>query len=67
MAYNISRLSGAMAAIWIGLKLALKGLRQYGLILTMLIVTKFILVDLNGENSITRIGALIAGHYSALE
>ncbi len=61
MAYNISGLVIAMAAIWIGLKLALKGLRQYGLILTMLIVAKFILVDLNRENSITRIGALIAG------
>ncbi|MBC7959974.1 MAG: hypothetical protein H7X94_08915, partial [Vallitaleaceae bacterium] len=36
-------------------------LRLYGLILTIIMVVKFILVDLSQENSITRVLALMFG------
>ncbi|MGF7145619.1 putative membrane protein [Anaerotaenia torta] len=44
-----------------GFKLRNKGIRLCGLILTIIMVARFIVVDLNQENSITRVLALIAG------
>ncbi len=59
--YSIVGLVIAIASILVGLKLRNKYLRLYGLFLTILMVAKFILVDLMEENSITRVIALIAG------
>ena len=58
---SITGLSLALLSIAAGFKLKLKGLRLYGLILTILMVLKFIAVDLNQENSITRVVMLMAG------
>lgn len=58
---SITGLSLALFSIAAGFKLKLKGLRLYGLILTILMVLKFIAVDLNQENSITRVVMLMAG------
>ncbi len=59
--YSIAGLIVAVGSISIGFKLRNKSIRQYGLVLTIVMVAKFILVDLNEENSITRVLALIAG------
>lgn len=58
---SITGLSLALLSIAAGFKLKLKGLRLYGLILTILMVLKFIAVDLNQENSITRVAMLMVG------
>lgn len=58
---SITGLSLALLSIAAGFKLKLKGLRLYGLILTILMVLKFIVVDLNQENSITRVAMLMVG------
>lgn len=59
--YSISGLIIAVASISLGFKFRFKNLRLYGLILTILMVIKFIIVDLSEENSITRVIALIIG------
>ncbi|WP_429149753.1 DUF2339 domain-containing protein [Anaerotaenia torta] len=51
----------AIGSISVGFKLRNKGIRLCGLILTIIMVARFIVVDLNQENSITRVLALIAG------
>lgn len=59
--YSIAGLLVAIGSITMGFKLENKGIRLYGLILTIIMAAKFILVDLSQENSITRVLALIAG------
>lgn len=59
--YNIAGLVVAVASIALGFKWAMKGLRDYGLCLTILVVLKFIVVDMRGENSIKRVLSLIVG------
>ncbi|SHO42957.1 DUF2157 domain-containing protein [Anaerocolumna xylanovorans] len=59
--YSIVGLIVAIGSISVGFKLKIKSIRQYGLVLTILMVAKFIFVDLNQENSITRVFALIIG------
>lgn len=61
VAYSIVGLLVAIGSISVGFKLNNMNLRQYGLVLTIIMVAKFILVDLNQENSILRVLALIAG------
>ncbi len=61
VAYSVAGLIVAIGSISAGFKLRNKGIRQYGLVLTIMMVAKFIFVDLNQENSITRVLALIAG------
>lgn len=51
----------ALGSIAIGFIRKSKGLRLYGLMLTILMVLKFIVVDLSQENSIIRIIALLLG------
>ncbi len=59
--YSIAGLLVAIGSITAGFRLRNKGIRLYGLVLTIIMVAKFIFVDLNQENSITRVLALIAG------
>ncbi|MFT4107137.1 MAG: DUF2339 domain-containing protein [Lacrimispora sp.] len=59
--YSIIGLMVAIGSISAGFKLRNRSIRLYGLVLTIIMVAKFIVVDLNGENSITRVLALIAG------
>ncbi len=59
--YSLTGLILAILCIAIGFKIKVKSLRLYGLILTILMVVKFIAVDLSGENSITRVIALMVG------
>lgn len=59
--YSIAGLIVAIGSILIGFKIKNKGIRQYGLVLTIIMAAKFILVDLHQENSITKVLALIAG------
>jgi uncharacterized membrane protein len=61
LVYSVSGLILALLCIIIGFQIKTKSLRLYGLILTVLMVIKFILVDLSQENSITRVLALVAG------
>lgn len=59
--YNIAGLVVAVISIALGFKWAMKGLRDYGLCLTILVVLKFIAVDMRGENSIKRVLSMIVG------
>ena len=59
--YNIAGLVVAVISIALGFKWAMKGLRDYGLCLTILVVLKFIVVDMRGENSIKRVLSMIVG------
>lgn len=59
--YSITGLVVAIVSITVGFKLKVKSIRLYGLILTIIMVAKFILVDLIQENSITKVLALILG------
>ncbi|HHV08776.1 MAG TPA: DUF2339 domain-containing protein [Clostridiales bacterium] len=61
VAYSIAGLVIAIGSILAGFKFKAKSIRLYGLVLTIIMVVKFILVDLNERNSITRVLALIAG------
>jgi hypothetical protein len=58
---SVAGLIIALLSIAVGFKLKMKSLRLYGLIITMLMVLKFIAVDLSQENSIIRIVALFIG------
>ena len=58
---SVAGLIIALGSIAIGFIKKAKSLRLYGLMLTILMVLKFILVDLSQENSITRIFALLLG------
>lgn len=59
--YSIVTLLLAVVAIYVGFKLSIKVIRQFGLCVTLLMVAKFIFVDLQGENSITRVIAFAIG------
>ncbi len=59
--YSVAGLMIAIASISLGFRFRLKNLRLYGLVLTIVMVGKFIIIDLGQENSITRIIALIFG------
>jgi hypothetical protein len=61
VAYSIVGLIVALCCISAGFILRNRNIRLYGLVLTIIMVAKFILVDLNQENSIIRVLALIAG------
>ena len=61
VAYSIVGLMVAIGSISVGFKLRNRSIRLYGLVLTIIMVAKFIIVDLNQENSITRVLALVAG------
>lgn len=61
VSYSVVGLVLAIASIYIGFKYGIKIIRQYGLGLAMLMVVKFIFVDLQGENSITRVVAFTIG------
>ncbi|MDO4794030.1 MAG: DUF2339 domain-containing protein [Filifactor alocis] len=59
--YSVVALLLAVVAIYIGFKLSIKVIRHFGLYITLLMVAKFIFVDLQGENSITRVIAFAIG------
>lgn len=59
--YSIVGLLVAIGCISAGFLLKNRNIRLYGLVLTIIMVAKFILVDLMQENSIVRVLALIAG------
>lgn len=59
--YSVAGLMVAIAWISLGFYLKVKSVRLYGLVLTLVMVAKFIIVDLSGENSMTRVLALIVG------
>ncbi len=59
--YSVAGLIVAISSIVAGFKLSIKNIRLYGLILTIMMVAKFILVDLSQENSIVRVLALVFG------
>lgn len=59
--YSVVGLLLAIGAIYAGFKREVKSIRQFGLGITMLMVAKFILVDLQVENSITRVIAFAIG------
>lgn len=58
---SVAGLIIALLSIAVGFKLKMKSLRLYGLIITMLMVLKFIAIDLSQENSLIRIIALFIG------
>lgn len=58
---SVAGLVISLLSIVAGFKIKMKSLRLYGLIVTILMVLKFIFVDLGQENSITRIVALLLG------
>ncbi len=58
---SVAGLTIALLSIALGFKLKMKSLRLYGLIITILMVLKFIAIDLSQENSIIRIVALFIG------
>lgn len=59
--YSVSGLILAVAAIYFGFRLRAQSIRHFGLAVTMLMVAKFIIVDLSGENSMTRVLAFVFG------
>ncbi len=59
--YSVAGLFVAILSITAGFKMNMKSIRFYGLILTIIMVIKFIVVDLSQENSIVRVLALISG------
>lgn len=59
--YSVAGLLVAILSITAGFKMNIKSIRLYGLILTIIMVIKFILVDLSQENSIVRVLALVSG------
>ncbi|MDO5096047.1 MAG: DUF2339 domain-containing protein [Peptostreptococcaceae bacterium] len=61
VSYSVVGLLMAVGAIYAGFKLNVNIIRRFGLGITMLMVAKFIFVDLQGENSITRVLAFVAG------
>ena len=58
---SVAGLIISLLSIAAGFKMKMKSLRLYGLIVTILMVLKFIFIDLGQENSITRIVALLIG------
>lgn len=59
--YSVTGLILSVLAIYLGFRYSIKVIRQFGLAIAMLMVAKFIFVDLNGENSITRVVSFVAG------
>lgn len=58
---SIAGLVIALASITLGFNMKMKGLRLYGLVVTLLMVFKIITIDIGGQNSITRVVSLIVG------
>ena len=61
VSYSVVGLLLAIIAIYAGFKYDAKSIRKFGLGITVLMVAKFIFVDLIGENSITRVIAFAVG------
>ncbi|EFM39421.1 hypothetical protein HMPREF0379_0875 [[Eubacterium] yurii subsp. margaretiae ATCC 43715] len=61
VSYSVVGLLLAIVAIYAGFRRNIRVIRQFGLCITMLMVAKFIFVDLQGENSITRVIAFAIG------
>ncbi len=61
VATSIAGLIVALASISLGFNKKMKGLRLYGLVVTLIMVFKVITIDMGGQNSITRVVSLIAG------
>lgn len=59
--YSVAGLLVAILSITAGFKMNIKSIRLYGLILTIIMVIKFIAIDLSQENSIVRVLALVSG------
>lgn len=59
--YSVSGLVIAVISIYVGFKMMIGSIRQFGLAITILMVAKFIFVDLQAENSMTRVLAFVAG------
>lgn len=59
--YSVSGLILSVIAIYLGFRLNIKVTRHFGLAIALLMVAKFIIVDLNGENSITRVISFVVG------
>lgn len=51
----------ALISITLGFNKEMKGLRLYGLVVTLIMVFKVITIDMGGQNSITRVVSLIIG------
>lgn len=58
---SVAGLMIALGSIAVGFFAKTKSLRLYGLAFTILMVLKFIIIDLSQENSVTRIVALLVG------
>ena len=58
---SIAGLMIALVSIVLGFNKKMKGLRLYGLVVTLLMVFKVITIDMGGQNSITRVISLIVG------
>lgn len=61
VAYSVVGLLTSVVAIYVGFKIRVLIIRKFGLLITMIMVGKFIFVDLQGENSITRVIAFTLG------
>ena len=61
ISYSVVGLLVALVFIVIGFNYKIKSIRLYGLVLTIIMVVKVVIVDLYEENSITKILALIMG------
>lgn len=59
MVYSLTGLVLAFIAIYIGFKIKVKSLRIFGLILTITMVLKFILIDLTWYNSLMRVFSFV--------
>lgn len=59
--YSVVGLLLAVCAIYAGFKLRIRSTRHFGLAITLLMVLKFILIDLHKENSITRVLSFAVG------
>ena len=58
---SIAGLIVALVSISLGFSKKMKGLRLYGLVVTLIMVFKVITIDMGGQNSITRVISLVIG------
>jgi len=58
---SVAGMGVALLSIFVGFKIQVKSLRLYGLVLSIAMTAKVILVDLQGENGVTRILSLLVG------
>ncbi len=59
--FSIFSMITALVSVLFGFFVKSKGLRLYGLIITLLCVIKLVTIDVSSENTILRVSALIAG------